>query len=447
MNQVSSKRPKQRRTAASSIAAALTVLFVLVYSGPLPPAQAAEAAPRVANPIKHIVIMVKENRTFDDLFGTFPGADGATTYIGSDGKRHPLNAQPDLINDIDHSHGAFLTAYDNGKMDGFSKILDAIQLVGSIRLDMADSQLHQAEIPNYWKYAQTFTLSDHTFYTIQGPSFPNHLFSIAADDDNIDANPTNNFPYQQRWGCDSPQGTTVEERAPNGNTSNVFPCLDIPTLGDLLTSHGISWKYYAPAQDQPGYEWSTYDAIKDIRNTSQWQTHVVDYSQFATDAASGNLPTVSWLVQPTKDSDHLGNSICVGENWTVQQMNAIMGNSPLWDSTAIFLTWDDFGGEYDHVKPPLGPNGQIEYGFRAPMLIISPYAKPHYIDHTFYTFSSMLKFAETVLKLPSLGGLDTNSNDMFNAFNFSQQPLPPLILPQITCPPGSNQSRLMLDPS
>src|SRR5437588_5195423 len=127
--------------------------------------------------------------------------------------------------------------------------------------------------------------------------------------------------------------------------------------------------------------------------------------------------------------------MCAGENWTVQQINAIMQNQALWNTTAIFLTWDDFGGVYDHVVPPVGPNPQIEYGFRAPLIIISPYAKPHYIDPTQYIFPSMLKFAEKILGLPSLGGLDKNANNMFNSFNFNQQPLPPLVLNQRTCPP------------
>jgi phospholipase C len=139
-------------------------------------------------------------------------------------------------------------------------------------------------------------------------------------------------------------------------------------------------------------------------------------------------------VQPGNVSDHPPISICAGENWTVQQINAVMHNQSLWNSTAIFLTWDDFGGFYDHVVPPKGPNPKIEYAFRAPLIIISPYAKPHYVDNTFYSFPSMLKFAETVLGLPSLGGLDKDASDMFNSFNFNQQPLPPLVLKQRTCP-------------
>ncbi len=174
--------------------------------------------------------------------------------------------------------------------------------------------------------------------------------------------------------------------------------------------------------------------IKSIRESSQWQQHMSDYTQFATDAAKGNLPTVSWLVQPHKYSDHPGQSVCAGENWTVQQINAIMNNKSLWGSTAIFLTWDDFGGFYDHVAPSKGPNPKIMFGLRAPLLVISPYARPHYIDSTTYNFTSMLKFTETVLNLPSLGGLDKSSNDLVNAFNFNQSPLPPLVLNQRNCP-------------
>ena len=442
-------RKRLRTSSHSYIPSVLSLLLVLVCLGPLPVAtpQPAKAAPHANNPIKHIVIMLKENRTFDNLFGTFPGADGATTYKDPKGVVHPLNHQPNAVQDIDHSYSAFQTAYDHGKMDGFSQILNAIQLIGTLKVDIADSQFYQSDIPNYWQYAQHFSLPDHFFYTIRGPSFPNHLFTIAATDDDVNSNPSLSEKYSQRWGCDAQAGTFVTELHANGTVTSAFPCFTFPTLGDLLTSHGISWKYYAPAQDKPGYEWSIYNAIKDIRTTSQWQTHVVNYDQFARDAAAGTLPTVSWLVQPTDVSDHPGTSICTGENFTVQQINAIMHNHTLWSSTALFLTWDDFGGFYDHYKPSQGPNGLIEYGFRAPMLVISPYAKPHFIDNTFYTLPSILKFAETVLGLPSLGGLDKQANDMFNAFNFNQKPLPPLILKLRTCPTLSNKVYPSIGPS
>jgi phospholipase C len=414
-------------------------ILLLVFAGlrPLATPRTVQAAPQAANPIKHIVIMVKENRSFDSMFGTFPGADGATTYKDPKGKVHPLNHQPDrLIFDLAHNYPAFLTGYDHGKMDGFSKISGAIQYINGKKMDVADSQFYQADIPNYWQYAETFALPDEFFYTIGSESFPNHLFSIAGTDDDVDENPQiSKLKYINTWGCDDPKGTTVEERHSNGKVQNVFPCFsDFQTLGDLLSAQNISWKSYSPSFNKDGYEWNAYDAIQDIRNTKQWKLHFSDYSNFITDAASGNLPTVSWLVQPSSVSDHPPESICAGENWTVQQINAIMQNQSLWNSTAIFLTWDDFGGFYDHVVPPKGPNQKIEYGFRAPLIIISPYAKPHYVDNTFYSFPSMLKFTEKVLGLPSLGGLDQGASDMFKSFNFKQQPLPPLILQQRTCP-------------
>lgn len=422
----------------------LPVLLMLVAIGPVIQSQPAKAAPQAANPIKHIVIMVKENRTFDDYFGTFPGANGATTYKDPNGKVRPLNHQPDrLFLDIGHTHRDYLLGYDKGKMDGFSNIPGAFQYVNGKKVDEADSQMYQSDIPNYWKYAQTFALPDNFNYVIDSNSFPNHLFSIAAEDD--DASDIPRFPSKGQknvynWGCDSVPGTTVQEIHPNGNTSHVFPCFnDFPSMGNLLSSKGISWTQYAPLQGKDGYEWNPFDAVKSIRETGEWQNHMSDYTQFAKDAAKGNLPTVSWLVQPHQYSDHPGQSVCEGENWTVQQINAIMNNKALWNSTAIFLTWDDFGGFYDHVVPPVGPNAKIEFGLRAPLLVISPYAKPHYIDNTQYNFTSMLKFTETVLNLPSLGGLDKSSNDLVNAFNFKQNPLPPLVLNQRTCPKYSQQ--------
>ena len=303
-----------------------------------------EVVAPTTNPIQHIVIMDKENRTFDSMFGTFPGANGSTTYTDPFGRTHPLTHQPDrLREDIEHGPEAAHLAYNKGKMNMFSRLHAAIQ--GGV--DVADSQLYQTDIPNYWAYAKTFTLADNFFSTIAGPSFPNHLFSIAGEDANVDANPTS-----CKWGCDAPSGTIVERRTSNGKRSLVFPCFDFMTLGDLLTQHEISWKYYAPAEGTSGYVWSAYDAIRHIRTQPIWAEHVVGYSRFVEDATSGNLPTVSWLVEPEAVSDHPPASICDGENWTVQQINSIMQNPTEWAHTVIILTWDDFGGFYDHVPPP-----------------------------------------------------------------------------------------------
>ncbi len=383
-------------------------------------------------PIQHIVLMVKENHTFDNYFGTFPGANGATTYTTANGYVRKLNHELDnLYQGIGHTADDAHLAYDNGKMDKFALIPGAIQQ----DVDYADSQFYQSDIPNYWSYAQHFGLADNFFTVVMGPSFPNHLFTIAVRDDQVDDNPNvSQASEAYRWGCDSPAGTTVQQLWPTGNTTYTFPCFNLPTLGDSLTTNNLTWKYYAPGQDQLGYFWSSYNAIAHIRNTAQWQAHVVDTSNFIADATNGTLPNVSWLVQPSMYSDHPPHSACVGENWTVQQINAIMQNPNLWPNTAIIITWDDFGGFYDHVPPPPGSNPQSQFGFRVPAIIISPYTKPGYIDHTFYSFTSMLRFAEDTFNLKPMGAMDRQANDMFKAFNFSQTPLPPLVLQQRTCP-------------
>jgi phospholipase C len=216
-----------------------------------------------------------------------------------------------------------------------------------------------------------------------------------------------------------------------GKRAQVFPCFEFQTLGDTLETAGISWKYYAPPEDTPGYNWSAFDAIGHIRNTSQWTEHVVSDSQFAADAQSGKLPAVSWLTPPWNYSEHANAGSCDGENWTVEQLNAVM-QGPLWDTTAIFLTWDDFGGFYDHVPPP--SIDQFGLGPRVPMLIISPYAKPGYVSHTQYEFSSVLAFIEKRFDLPALTPRDEQANDMLDSFDFKQTPLSPLRLQPRSCP-------------
>jgi phospholipase C len=418
------------------LALLITCLGIGSYAVSLSARATLHSQAKHGTPIGHIVIMDKENRSFDNLFGTFPGANGATTYTDPQGKVHPLNHQPNkLSNDIGHRHADAILAYDNGRMDQFSLIEGAIQK----GVDEADSQFYQADIPNYWRYAQTFALTDNFYSTILGPSFSNHLFSIAGKDADTDNNPVPpaGVSLKQRWGCDSPAGTTVERRFSNGTTTQVYPCFDFQTMADLLDAHGISWKYYAPSYEASGYQWSAYDAVGHIRNGSDWTTHVVPYTNFALDAATGNLPAVSWLVESGNVSDHPPSGICEGENWTVQQINAIMQNSTLWGNTAIILTWDDFGGFYDHVVPPKGPNGQIEYGFRVPAIVLSPYTKPGFIDHSMYSFPSMLKFIETTFGLPPIGdgsGLDATANDLGSTQNYGQTPLPPLVLSTRTCP-------------
>jgi len=223
----------------------------------------------------------------------------------------------------------------------------------------------------------------------------------------------------------------VEVLSPTGQITNPFPCFDFQTLADTLQAGGISWRYYAPTSGEPGYAWSALDAINHIRNGPLWATNVVLDTQFVIDAQNGNLPAVSWLVTTTENSDHPPQNVCAGENWAVQQLNAVM-QGPGWNSTVVFLTWDDFGGFYDHVPPPVLDTYGL--GIRVPLIIVSPFLQAGTISHTQYEFSSFLKFAEERFDLPSLGQRDVIANDMLDSLNLSQKPLAPVILSQRTCP-------------
>jgi len=383
------------------------------------------------NNIQHIVFIIKENRSFDNYFGTFPGADGATTGKISTGDVIPLGHTPDRTpHDLCHSWFCATQSIDGGNMDRFDMVYQ-----GNINGTMLPyTQLTEQDIPNYFALAKQFVLADRMFSSLEGASFPNHLYTIAADSGGVVQNP--NDPLNPTnsgiltWGCDSDSVTTVLMVDDDGDVSTKFPCFDIPTLGDRLEAAGISWKSYAPGPGQPGYMFSTYDAIDHIRNTSLWAEHVVPDTQFAADALSGNLPAVSWVVTGS-GSEHPNASSCVGEDWTVTQLNAIM-QGPDWASTAIFITWDDFGGFYDHVPPPI--MDQYGLGPRVPLLIISPYAKSGYVSHTQYEFSSVLRLIEKRFGLQSLATRDAEANDMLDSFDFSQQPQPPLVLQTRSCP-------------
>ncbi len=378
--------------------------------------------------IQHIVFIIKENRTFDQMFGTFPGADGTTTGTISTGQILTLGQTPDRVpRDIQHAYWDATTGIDNGKMDKFDLILDSGAQCNVNGDYLCMTQQVQADVPNYFSYATSFALGDHMFSSLKGPSLPNHLYTIAAESGGVIGNPAGNL---SSWGCDAPVGTTVPVVDNEGNLTNQFPCFDFQTLGDLLEAAGISWKFYSHADNA----WNSYDAINHIRNTSLWTTNIASDTQFITDAGDGQLPAVSWLIPEGDESEHPINSTCNGENWTVEQINAVM-QGPDWSSTAIFVFWDDFGGFYDHVAPPI--SDQYGLGPRVPLLIISPYAIGGYISHTTYEFSSLLKFVEERFGLPPLTERDANANDVLDSFNFNQTPLPALILQTRHCSPAS----------
>lgn len=373
--------------------------------------------------IQHIVFIIKENRSFDQYFGTFPGADGATRGRTSDGTLVQLGHTPDTLpSDLGHSWQEALLAIDGGSMSKF----DLIE-VGHNRRLAAYTQMIETDIPNYFAYARNFVLADRMFSSMAGPSFPNHLYTVAAQGGGSLENPAH-FTYQ--WGCDSDENVTVLEGKSGEMPQSGSPCFDFETIVDRLESSGIDWKYYAPSQGEFGYQWSALDAIRHIRRGPLWKTKVVSDSQFAEDARQGRLPAVSWLVTG-EASEHPPRSTCKGENWTVHQINSLMSGTD-WSTSAVFITWDDFGGFYDHVPPPM-----IDFyglGPRVPLLIISPFARRGYISHHTLEFSSFLKFVEKRFHLPALTERDNNADAMLDAFDFGQPPRAPLLLDEHNCP-------------
>ncbi len=409
--------------------------FLLFAAIPITRAQ--QHAPAGIQNIDHVIFIVKENRTYDNMFGTLNPTYGKKTCALSTGQVILMSRAADRYpHDIDHSFAAAVLAMNGGKMNQFDLInlgnIDSGDLDGDF---LTCRQFISADIPNYFAYARHFALGAKMFSSLHGPSFPNHLYTIAADSFGVLDNPFHSLTSFS-WGCDAPNNEEDQELVrvllPSGIITKQFPCFTgVKTMAESLDNAGVSWKYYAPPNTDPGYIWSTFDAISDVRNGADWNK-VVDTSNFVADIQKNQLPAVSWVITPAWQSEHAYQSTCEGENATVMELNALMNNAALWNKTAVFIIWDDFGGIYDHVAPPdldtfgLGP--------RVPLLVISPYARKGYISPTRYEFSSVLKFIEERFSLPPLGTRDANANDITDSFNFSQTPLPPLILAPRQCP-------------
>jgi phospholipase C len=387
------------------------------------------AIPAGINLIQHVVFIIKENRSFDEYFGQFPGVNGTTTGEISTGATIALSHTPDqTTRDIDHGWSSAVEAINGGKMNQFDLIPGGNQNGDYLSY----SQMGQADLPNYWTYASNFVIADNMFSSLQGPTFPNHLYIMAGQSNNVISNPkffNNGVNTWMNWGCDAQSQVRVTTLTSTGKQVNVVPCFDITTVADELESAGVTWKYYAPPQGVSGYQYSILNAINHIRNSDLWTERVVNNSEFITDAMNGNLPEVSWVVTGP-GSEHPPTSSCYGENTTVSQINAIMEGSD-WPTTAIFVAWDDFGGFYDHVPPPVVD--KFGLGPRVPLLIISPYAKSGYISHTQYEFASVLKFIEDRFGLPALTARDATANGPEDSFDFTQTAKAPLVLQPRSC--------------
>ena len=395
-------------------------------TAPLPAAVNADAY-KTRWPIKHVIFIIKENRSFDQLFGRFPGANGAR-FGYENGKRVRLKPASDQRGyDVPHCRACSISAINDENMDGFG-----IQKHGFY----AYTQMRPSGEPNYWAWAKHYVLADNFFASALGPSYPNHLFTIAAQSGGAYNNPRQDFNAMlnaaqngtvKSWGCDIAQPAYVEAFDTQGEPTHIPPCFDFKTEGDLLRSAGIPWAYYAAEPNQLGYMWSAYSAISRYRdNPTLWDRYIRPVDDVVRDIQKDRLPPVTWITPRFADSEHPDYNFCYGENWATQVINSIM-KSPAWKSTAIFLTWDEWGGFYDHVKPPTVDH--FGYGFRVPLIVLSPYAKQGYIDHQTSEFDSMLKFIEENWGLAPLTSRDAHAPSLAGAFDFAQTTTKPDPLP------------------
>ncbi|MGA2353538.1 MAG: alkaline phosphatase family protein [Terriglobales bacterium] len=435
--------------------------------------------------ITHVVIIFQENRTPDNLF------QGLCTYTGSPGC-DPTGANPLQYNiasqgttstgqvvqlapaanglvtnyDLGHSHYAFLDAcqYDASNNSCGMNGSDLVPCTPAANCPSLPSfqYVPASYVQPYLTMAETYTFGDQMFQTNEGPSFPAHQYIISGTSrigatnpisvsDNPNDDSVNGEPYA---GCLAPTtayvlGIDISQSSPKTSQSDIdFPlCFEHPTLTDLLDSASLSWKYYAP---MAGSIWTSPDAIQHmcqpysadgkyddtVCNGPDWTNAdpkvVIENSgaQILTDIGNGELAAVTWVIPDGANSDHADSNTGGGPSWVANIVNAI-GTSQFWANTAIIVTWDDWGGWYDHVPPPT-IRDSYEYGLRVPLIVISPYAKPKYISHQVNDFGSILKFIEEVFALPNTIDYTNPSapyadeyalGDLMDCFNFNQTPL------------------------
>jgi phospholipase C len=385
--------------------------------------------------IEHFVFIMQKNRAFDEYFGTYPGADGIPSGVClpdsvGGGCVAPYHDTNDVNRGGPHGWDNAHADINNGKMDGFVK--EAYKgksakgqesckppsphcTPGKDPRDVMGYHDYH-EIPNYWNYARLYVLQDRMFESVASYSLPAHLYMLAAQ-----------------------SGGYTGKGQPKPSTYN------FPEITELLTSGKIDWKYYVtsgkipdtedaevvgtmPMQEQDPKKytlWNPLPAFPKVKNDSAQFSRLVDTAQFYKDARDGNIPQVSWVIPSSNVSEHPPAGVREGMAYVTGLVNAVM-EGPDWDTTAIFLSWDDWGGFYDHVAPP--KVDEYGYGIRVPGIVISPYAKQGYIDHNTYSFESWLKIIEERFGIQPMTARDTSAGDMLQAFDFNQKPRLPLIL-------------------
>lgn len=396
------------------------------------------------SPIKHVVVIVKENQSMNSYFGRYPGVTGVTTWVTSTGVTVPLKTISDTQPNCPHRWVDSQTDIHMGKMDGFDKTCAHLG---------AYVQADSTTVPSYWAYARQYALANRMFAQLSGPSFPNHLLIFTERNNRVIENPNTDFGTIARtvgWGCDAAAAgyTAVSIDPTNGTRYTQAPCFAMATMGDILSHAEISWKIYAPQPTKNiAYVWNFGSYISNLWYGAQ-RARDVGVPQFDIDVANGDLPQVSWLIPGLAESEHAPQSLRAGMNWTVARINKLMAakekdGSSTWASTLIIVTWDDWGGYVDSVAPPV--RNYFGLGIRVPLLVISPFAKHGYISNTVYSFDSINK---TIEKLFGVRCLVTDCNavvrDLTDMLNLSPgaTPQPPLFL---SAQPYTQSKHLELD--
>jgi phospholipase C len=401
------------RTVLTAALAAILLYAVSWQLTRLANSVAAQTAPSTT-PIQHVVVIMQENRSFDNLFNGFPGADTAQTGMLHG---HPIPLRPTPLGngpDLDHTHTGWWKEWDNGKMDNFAPDPGT----AAKTIPTAYSYVAPSETVPLWTLARDYTLGDRMFQSNTGPSFVAHQYMIAGQSGKASENPSGDV-----WGCDAKPNARVPLLGPRGtDRPGVYPCFDYKTMADLLDARGITWRYYAPsATEDIFFMLSAYQAIRHIRFGADWHEDVTSpETSVLTDIAAGKLAQVTWVVPAFNNSDHPG-APAQGPDWVATLVNAI-GQSQYWNSTTIFIAWDDWGGFYDHVSPP--QTDDMGLGFRVPVLVVGPYARHAYVSHVTHEASGFLRYMEEIFNLPSLGTRDTNADDFHDCFDYTQPPTP-----------------------
>jgi phospholipase C len=380
--------------------------------------------------IQHIVIVVQENRSLNNLFYGFPGA--TTVKYGRDSSGHLIELKPIGLEstwDIDHSSTSFFAACNgtgsipgtNCRMNGFNN--ETVYCGRSSEPPCPIKYPPYAYVPHsettpYFAMASQYVLADQMYTSdFDASSFVSHQYIIAGQSESALDYPDG------AWGCPGGPNVTITEVGPQRKIPNgsEVACWNTKTLGDELDAANISWAYYATYYSGTWGMWDAYQVIKHIYYGRDWAKDMRSPpSQFLTDVANGRLRAVSWVTPTCGNSDHGGCGSKTGPAWVASLVNAV-GQSKYWDSTAIFIFWDDYGGWYDSEAP-----AYVDYdglGIRVPMLIISPYAKKGHVSHVHFEHGSILKFVEDQFKLSRLSASDNRANSPGqDCFNFNRPP-------------------------